>query len=57
MNEDITDEERRYAFRNMMNVMSKIEKAARAQFPGVSKERLQEICSGAMNHALGIKKK
>lgn len=40
--------------RQMLEAWNQIERAAREQFPGVSPEELQEICSGAMNHALGL---
>ena len=39
----------------MMAGWSKIEAAAKVQFPNADKEELYKICKGAMNHALGLK--
>lgn len=40
----------------LMNGWNKIEEAAKKQFPNASKDEIQKITAGAMNHALGIKK-
>lgn len=41
--------------REMMAAWNKIEAAARLEFPHVSEDKLQEICKGAMDHALGLR--
>lgn len=38
----------------LMNAWNKIETAAKAQFPNATREELYKICSGAMNHAIGL---
>ena len=42
--------------KEMMNGWNTIETAAKKQFPNATKEELYEICKGAMNHAIGLKK-
>lgn len=42
------------AVAEMMGVWGEIRKAAKKQFPKASEEELFQICSGAMNHALGL---
>lgn len=41
-------------FRSMLNGWTKIEAAARTQFPQATEEQLYEICKGAMRRALGL---
>lgn len=47
---DMTDAE---FVAHLMAAWNTIEAAANAQFPNASKEELFQICSGAMDHALG----
>ena len=40
--------------KEMMAAWSKIETAARREYPKCSEEEIFEICKGAMNHALKL---
>lgn len=50
-----TDKQLAKDLAELMNGWNKIEEAAKKQFPTASKEEIQKITAGAMNHTLGIK--
>jgi len=51
----MTDKQLAKDIAELMNGWNKIEEEAKKQFPNASKEEIQRIATGAMNHALGIK--